>query len=154
MKKIVSIFIIIIIAISNINAQRANAIYVVLQPIDNGVGLRGDYHISKLGLYSSLSYGNGALYKTYDLKNHFKVSTGILIPLHDSYGTIFDITAGVNYHYLESVIDNIKVNPVIFNTWSYELGISAKYSRFTIGLRTDILRWEPSIDIGIPIFKK
>ena len=34
------------------------------------------------------------------------------------------------------------------------LGITAKYPRFAIGLRMDILRWELSVDIGIPIFKK
>jgi len=62
--------------------------------------------------------------------------------------------AGLNYHYLESAILDNPVNQNTFNPVSFELGICVKYSRFAVGLRIDPVRWESSVDFGIPIYKK
>lgn len=125
------------------------AIYVAIQPADVGVGIRGDYYFNDVGVYSSISYGNGGLYKQFNMKHHVKLTTGVLIPLPD-YGTWkYDFTVGINYHYLKDVtIYNIPVNPEILNPLSFELGLTVKMKRLAIAVRTDILRWEPCIDIG------
>lgn len=144
-------FILLVIYSFTVNAQYSHhpsAIYVVFQPVDFGVGVRGDYYINNLGLYSSVSYGNWGFYKRYDIQHHIKFSTGVLFPLSDYNEGTFDFTAGINYHLLESTIENPYLNPKIFNPWSFELGITAKLKRFAIGARTDILRWEPCVDVG------
>jgi len=131
----------------SVKAQTYNAIYVSHQPVDFGVGVRGDYYINGLGLYSSVSYGNWGIYKEYDIKHHVKLTTGVLVPLPDYNGGTFDITAGLNYHLLGSS-ENPNLNPHIFNPWSFELGFTCKLRRFAIGVRTDVLRWEPCVDVG------
>ena len=131
-----------------------SALYVALQPVDFGIGVRGDYYINGLGLYSSVSYGNWGLYRQYDIKHHVKFTTGVLLPLPDYNGASFDVTAGLNYHLLGSVMmENSYLNPKIFNPWSFELGLTVKLKRFALGVRTDILRWEPCVDIGFKLFK-
>lgn len=127
-------------------------LYYSFQPADLGDGIRVDYYpfkASNLGLYNSLSYGNWGLYKGNGLEHHVKITTGVLIQLteDDPYHSIF--TLGINYHVLsKSILYNDLLNPVIFNPWSFELGYTTKFERFCIGVRTDIPRWEPCIDIG------
>lgn len=134
-------------------ANTQNAIYLTLQPTDLGLGIRSDYYIKDLGFYSSLSYGNGYIYRKRNLKHHIKLSTGILIPLPNYRGNMYDITAGINYHYEESLTihyPSIETND--FNPLSYELGITVKFKCFTFAVRTDIPRFETYFDIGI-LFK-
>lgn len=132
--------------------RHPNAIYLAFQPADLGVGIRYDYHIKDLGLYSSISYGDLGIYRHYGVRHHTKLTTGVLLPLRD-YGTgNFDVTAGINYHHIGSIImDGLPINPKIINPWSFELGLSVKLKRFALAIRTDILRWEPCVDIGIPL---
>lgn len=138
----------------NVMAQNKSAIYLSFQPADFGLGVRCDYYIQRLGIYNSLTYGNGGLYKANQIKHHTKITIGILVPLPDYHGATFDITTGLNYHALGSIILNDShVSPQIFNPWSFEIGLTTKWRRFSIGARTDILRWEPCIDFGIK-FKK
>ena len=126
---------------------KAQTIYVSHQPVDFGLGVRGDYHINGMGLYSSVSYGNWGIYKEYDIKHHVKLTTGVLVPLPEYNGGTFDITAGLNYHLLQSS-EHPSLNPKIFTPWSFELGLTSKLGRFAIGVRTDVLRWEPCVDVG------
>jgi len=129
---------------------QGQTVYVLFQLADLGIGLRSDYHIRNLGLYNSISYGNWGIYKYYDLKNHIKLTAGILIPLKDYNGCKFNFTVGVNYHLLSSAITNDSpLDPRIFNSWSFELGLAVKINHFAICVATDILRWEPEIGIGI-----
>ena len=123
-----------------------NAIYIALQPVDFGVGVRVDHNM----IYGSLTYGNGNVYRKNDLSNHVKATLGVLIPLKDYNGWKYDLTAGINYHTF-NFISKDYLNPKIFNPWSFELGLTIKMKRFAIGMRTDILRWEPCVDIGIPL---
>jgi len=121
------------------------AIYVSFQPADLGFGLRGDYKI----FYGSLSYGNGGIYRKYDLEHHVKMTAGVMILLKPYNGFEFFPTAGINYHILSHAeIDGLIVNPKIFNPLSFELGLTVYMGRFALGMRTDILRWEPCVDLG------
>ncbi len=82
----------------NGQSHHPDALYVSFQPTDLGAGSRYDYHIGNLGVYSSASYGNWYLYNRFGLKNHVKLTTGVLIPFKDYYNdATFDFTAGINY---------------------------------------------------------
>jgi hypothetical protein len=136
----------------------SHAIYLAYQPWDHGLGIRGDYHINYwAGVYGSASYGEWGLYKMSGLGQHMKLTAGILIPYKDYAGGQFDWTVGINYHKVWGEIvesEVFKDDPQFHNPWSFELGFTCKLERFTIGCRTDILRWEPCIDVGIPIHFK
>ena len=133
-------------------------LYGSYQPTDIGFGLRVDYPISYLRLYNSISYGDAGYYKINRLRQHTKITTGVFIPiLNTDKWDKFYFTAGINYHSLsrstinnmESIIEDTHLNPKIFYPWSFELGVTAySWHNFAISYRTDILRWEPCLDIG------
>ena len=106
-------------------------------PNDAGVGLRYDQQFNHWGIYGSASYGNGYLYKQAGISDHVKISAGISVRTSDyAY-----ITAGVNWHSQPDYCDLKKL--------SFEIGTFIKvFDRTFIGVRTDILRWEPGIDLG------
>lgn len=130
-------------------------IYLAYQPWDHGLGLRSDYHINHwAGVYGSASYGQWGLYQQSGLGQHVKLTAGILIPYKDYAGGQFDFSLGLNYHKVwGEVVENeiFKDDPVFHKNWSFELGLTCKLKRFALGVRTDILRWEPCVDIGIPL---
>lgn len=155
MKKL--IFILLISMPVSIMAQNYfPALYISFQPADFGVGIRVDYRVKRLGLYNSISYGNWGIYKKYDVRHHTKFTIGVLIPIRDYHTWKYNFTAGINYHLLGSAImDNIPVDPKIFNPWSFELGLSVYTTRrFALGVRTDILRWEPCVDLHYKFGRK
>jgi len=139
----------------SIYGQR-NAISIAFQPADFGFGIRYNRVFKAIGYYGSLSYGDWGVYRHNYLSDHVKASIGVMVPLADNvhwgllYGNHLFFTCGINYHYIgESFGDNAYLNPKIFNPWSFELGVAVyTYRRFALGLRTDILRWEPCVDIG------
>lgn len=163
MKRIVfSITVLIFIcSANNISAQKSikiRSIYLATQPVDFGIGQRIDigFKNDALQLYESLTYGDWGLYKQNGLRHHLKASIGIMAPIYQRYNQTvlnhneFFVTGAVNYHHLgKATINNEIVDPRIFNPWSFEIGITGyTWSRFAIGVRTDILRWEPCIDFG------
>lgn len=133
----------------------APAIYLAYQPWDHGLGIRGDYHINYwAGVYGSASYGQWGLYKGSGLDQHVKLTAGILIPWKDWSGNQHDWTVGLNRHWVSGHIEESEIykdDPVFHQPWSFELGLTIKFQRFALGMRTDILRWEPCIDVGIPL---
>jgi len=137
-----------------------SAIYVAYQPWDHGVGLRYDQHFWKIGAYTSASYGNWGMYKDAGLADHVKLTAGVLVPLSDWNDHQHDISIGVNRHFVsqfevEDPYNNYDGDNIANIPWSFELGLTLKAQRFTLAVRTDILRWEPCIDVGIPLnFKK
>lgn len=144
---------------AQIREKPLNAVYLSYQPWDHGIGIRGDYHITTwAGVYGSGSYGQWGLYKGSGLNQHVKLTTGILIPYEDGGGNEFDFTLGLNYHWVSGQVVESEIyidDPIFQQPWSFEIGVSIKLRRFALGMRTDILRWEPCIDVGIPInFKK
>lgn len=160
MKKLICLLTILFLI--NIKFYGQNAIYISIQPADFGFGVREDHQFKGIGIYSSITYGNWGLYGQNHFNNHVKLSIGMMIPIFTqdiiniNEGYKFFFTTAINYHYLSSVkIEDIFVNPKIFNLWSFELGITYTLKRFSIGCRTDILRWEPCVDFGIPFkFKR
>lgn len=130
--------------------NKPDAIYLLFQPTDLGIGVRYDYHIKDLGLYSSISYGDWRLYKYNGLRHHVKLSTGVLLPFRTSSNNSHsDFTAGINYHHIGSIMfDDVYLDPKIFNPWSFELGFVTKFRFFSVAVATDILRWEPCVYIG------
>jgi hypothetical protein len=132
-----------------------NALYLSFQPADLGFGIRGDVHFNYwLGAYGSASYGQWRLYKDSGLDQHVKITLGPLIPFTDWMGNQHDFTIGLNYHHTSGEITdfiNFKEDGIFHQPWSFELGLTIKYQKFALGFRTDILRWEPCFEIGIPI---
>ena len=135
-----------------LTAQKTSfdAVYISHQPIDFGVGLRLDYHLGSVGLYNSLSYGDGALYRKFDMRDHYKATMGIRIPMRDYLDNKYGINIGINYHTLGSYVkENISWDTKLFNPWSFEVGISVYcWGKFALGIRTDVLRYEPCLDLG------
>lgn len=134
------------------------AVYIAYQPWDHGVGLRGDYHLTHwAGFYGSASYGQWNLYRKSGLDKHVKLTAGILIPYKDWNGNQHDFTIGANYHWVSGEVEESEIfkdDPQFHKPWSFELGLTIKFPRFALGMRTDVLRWEPCIDVGIPIGRK
>ena len=142
MKQIIIVLVIFVLSIMQLNAQqRQDAIYLTVQPCDYGIGLRYDYMFGKVGMYNSLSYGNWSLYKEAGLEHHIKITIGSLLPVYNQHATV-----GLNYHSVQETI-----LPDGYHKLSFELGFTAQIRNVVIGLRTDVLNWEPYVDIGIPI---
>lgn len=133
-----------------------NAIYLSYQPWDHGLGLRYDQHFWKMGAYGSASYGKWGLYQGAGLDDHVKLTLGVLVPLKDWSGNQHDFSIGLNRHFVtpyevDDPYNNYDPGRIEAIPWSFELGLTIKMQRFTLGMRTDILRWEPCIDVGIPL---
>jgi len=139
---------------SIILSAQNKAIYVAFQPVDLGMGIRYDQYFKPIGLYGSLSYGNYYLYRMNGLKDHIKLTGGIMIPFGKKTTSTLDdfhITIGLNRHWVNhSNASSIVRNTPILKPWSFELGVSTPiFKKFTMAFRTDILRWEPCIDVGL-----
>ena len=152
------ITLVILMLICTREAKGQGAAYIILQPVDQGAGIRFDYYPLKLrdpgvqraGFYHSVSYGSGGLYNLYGLGQHFKFTTGVLIPL--PYHAPFRVgsSAGVSYHYLYGgKVVYLLPDKKILRSWSFELGMNVRMKRLAVCVSTDILRWEPSVGVGI-----
>jgi hypothetical protein len=135
--------------------RKPNTVYVALQATDYGIGVRYDRMFNGVGVYTSLSHGNYWLDPSHDtyIKDHYKYTIGVICslpnqPLDNTY--TFDVVTGLNYHWWGTVyLDGMQLDPRVWNPWSFELGVNCKFNRFALGVRTDIMRWEPCIDLGI-----
>ena len=148
-------FVTILLFTTKCNAQpsnkQPNAIYLAFQPRDLGVGVRYDHSFNGVGAYTSITYGNYNIAEDTYIKDHIKSTIGISIPMRDYMTWHYAFNAAINYHIWGDVSkDGLQLDSKIFNPWSFELGLSVKMAHFAIGLRTDIMRWEPCVDIGIP----
>jgi len=134
------------------------AVYLVTQPTDLGFGVRGDYHLNHwAGAYGSVSYGQWRYYKWSGLDDHIKATLGVLIPLKDFRGNQHDLSVGLNYHWVSGEVvpsDMFRDADIFHAPFSFELGLTIKYPRFALAFRTDVLRWEPCIDIGFTIGRR
>jgi len=129
-----------------------DAFYLAFQPADLGVGVRCDWHIGRLGLYNSFTYGDWGVYREYGLKHHMKMTAGVLLPLSDYRSWEYAVSAGFNYHsFRYSYIEGFEVDSRILDPCSFELGLTVRMRWWALGVRTDILRWEPCIDLKIPL---
>lgn len=136
-----------------------SAMYVSYQPFDHGIGFRLDGYVSDhVGLYTSGSYGTSGLYKSAGLEGHMKLTLGALIPFHRDARAISSMVIGGSYHHVSEIPDldpsDYWAGDRIYGPLSFELGIAIQFSRVAISFRTDVLRWEPCIDVGVVIGEK
>jgi hypothetical protein len=135
------------------NGYGQMAIYYAFQPTDLGSGIRVDYfpfNKSEIGIYNSISYGRGNYYKKVGITDHLKLTAGILVPILQEIPWQNAVTVGISYHNLTKPADIPQLmNYRIFDPFSFELGLTAKFDRFQLGLRTDIPRWESAVDVGV-----
>lgn len=133
----------------------SQAVYVHNTPFDLGIGLRGDVRVfDQINLYGSASYGNWMYYKRNGLSDHFKLSVGLMKQLRKDPtrpDDKFFATIGINRHWVNTTDDiNPMINPRIFEAYSFEVGFTVyTHWNFALGLRTDIPRWEPGVDLGL-----
>lgn len=136
---------------SSLYGQEFKGIYGVFQPLDIGVGVRADLQIGDNEYYTSISYGNGGVYREYWLKDHYKVSAGYMFLLSDR-GSEYDcwLTGGLNFHIVNNMYEyeHPTLNKIIYSPISFELGTTARINKFLFGVRTDIIRWEPCVDFS------
>lgn len=134
-----------------LNGQEVKTVYGSFLPADLGIGVRVDVQGEGNRYYGSLSYGNWGAYRAYWLRDHVKLTAGYMYPLKERSGYYkYWVNVGLNYHYVRSRFeyDHPCLDTRIYRPWSFELGMTAKVRKFMIGLRTDILRWEPCVDIS------
>jgi len=138
-------------------AKAQGAVYTSYHLVDHGIDLRGDFEgdrgskslFKRVGSYYGASYGNWGLYRLYGLEHHIKVTAGILIPLRPYYKWVYNLSIGTNYHHLGKGSEiNYQVNPEIYHSWSYELGLSVRMKKMAGFFATDMRRWEPGIGLG------
>lgn len=123
----------------------------VYLPEDNGLGIKADYRLLRVGVYVSFSHGlyeaSGYYTQPFFIKDHNRYSLGLTIPSGYSYFSL-----GVVYHTygardLGGVISEKALRP-----WSFEYGAGCSVGRFRAGFRFDVIRWEGCVDAGINLF--
>jgi len=156
MKRIVAIVILLILSSLALSAQKLykpNTIYLVLQPVDYGIGIRYDRMFNPFwGSYIALSHGNYKLETGEIIKNHYKVVSGVLLylrPSHRFYQTYLGV--GLSYNEYSGLYNIPPTAPnSMLDQWSFELSCHARLARkFNIGVRVDPIKWDSSIDFGI-----
>jgi hypothetical protein len=142
--------ILVLLAFGICNAQK-NTLYVSLQPVDMGVGLRYDRVITKkIGVYSSIAYGNYRLpYEGY-IKDHIRAVIGGLYYLKPDRYIKPSFGIGLIYSYYgDRYITIADFEDSVLHPFSFELGINTKIRRFAAGVRYDPVKNESAVDIGI-----
>lgn len=133
--------------------EGSNTLYLTLQPVDMGVGLRYDKKIGKFnrfGLYTSFSKGNYEFGDGIYIRNHTKTSFGGLIYLNKDFdGYRGFLSGGLSYHtYGERNYNPEFINEKKLNSFSGEFGGGVVMSRFTGSLNFD-LKLDVSLNLGI-----
>lgn len=124
-------------------------IYLATQPFDCGLGVRMELIQDDVGFYFSMSYGQGNLYRASGIRDHVKQTLGLMFsPVADN---DFYINIGFNHHSMDlKHADGYILDSRIAKEYSFELGVTREITnKFIVGLRTDILRWEPCVDFGM-----
>lgn len=141
--------------------HRYTSIYVTVQPVDKGFGLRADIPVIwDLGVYVSASaFGAYWVPGTYGDIPHYKFATGLIYYVKVSSMIQPRFTLGLSYHefwgchwnadnsQLKSFKEYLanKKNPISFST-----GVGMRVGRWvTLGFRYDFYRVESNVDLGI-----
>jgi len=138
--------------IYNNKLYKPNTIYVVLQPVDYGIGLRYDRMFNPLwGSYISLTHGKFELETGEIIDHHYKVVSGVLFYLRPSDRFYWSyIGLGLSFNGYEG-LHNIPYTfpPQALDVWSFEISCNARLTnKFNVGVRIDPLKWESSVDLG------
>lgn len=136
--------------------KEPNTVYIVFQPLNNGVGLRYDRIINSFhglfGVYGSWTNREFEL-ENGDIKYTNKFVTGVLLyanPYSKNFNLYFG--TGVAHNIYDGLYDNTPTFPEseFSKMWSFELSINAKIQNaINIGIRGDPLKKEISLDTGI-----
>jgi len=126
---------------------KGQTVYLTLSPVDMGVGMRYDRHISDFGVYVSGIYGNYHLYHGY-IRDHWKISSGLTLTLPErGYDTYFSI--GICAHKYGDTFLPLEYNlRRVLSPLSFEVGAGAVMGRIVAGFRIDPYKWDSAIDIG------
>ncbi len=152
MKKITIILALLFLFVTSINGQklyRPNTIYMTVQPLDMGIGVRYDrmlnsYH-GLYGVYGSLTYTSIKFQTDDEIKNNFNFVSGVLLYI-DPNNKKFSPYVGVGLRYNTPPT----FNPNILNPWSFELSYNTRISnKWNFGVRLDPIKRNGSFDIGI-----
>lgn len=150
MKRLLCIFIVCLTCLITI-AQK-NTIYVSIQPVDLGIGLRQDLQLGRIGLYTSASYGNYNFYEGNYIRNHFKEVLGVILysRVNIDNNRIPLVGCGLTYNqYGERYITTPNFNQKVLNPLSFEISTYlslVKHLAFSI--RFDFIKSESTIDVG------
>jgi hypothetical protein len=135
------------------NPREPNTIYLILQPADNGIGIRYDRMIksSYYGIYGALTYGDLKLENGLVIKNHYKLVSGVILygdPLFRIFHPYFGI--GVSYNTYYGLFNIPPEQPETeMDQWSFELSLNTKISnKVNVGVRYDPLMNISSLDVG------
>jgi hypothetical protein len=142
---------------SNFNVQpfnlSSNTIYVSVQPVNKGLGIRYDKFFNKFGSYVALSNKNEFKWKDKDsdyyIKDHIKLTTGLLYKLPAFKPEEYQNYIGIGLIYNNYGETLVPLNSIVLNTWSFELSTNIKiYDIFNIGIRYDPIKSESTLDFG------
>jgi len=135
--------------ITNGQTSLKNHVSATFQPQDLGIGLKYDRMFNKVGVYTSLAYGNYKFGNGNYINDHYKTALGILYQSNDPFQSFLMI--GITYHtYGERDITGIEheINENVFKPFSFEFGASTAIGRFLPGFRMDLGKWEGCFELG------
>ena len=130
-------------------AQTGN-IYLSLQPVDFGIGIRFDKKIFSNGFYLSYTRGSYGMGEGFYIHKHQKFTVGLLqyISQDEFPGSAFSI--GLCYNTYGNYNAPPNMTDKALDKFSFELGAKTSFTkRLSIGLRYDFYRNESSVDLGI-----
>jgi hypothetical protein len=141
------ILILIMFTLNVFSQENKNAIMLVHQPQDLGLGLRYDRLFPNYGMYLSLTTGNYKLPYGGYIKDHHKIALGASKRAFTTRNTY--LTIGLSYHHYGSRKITTEVGANTFNPVSLEFGATGEAKWLTAGFRFDPFKWEGCFDIGI-----
>lgn len=159
-KLLISLFLLLpVIIIANCYCQpyhpyyvHKNAISLVFQPTDFGVGLRYDYQINEYGLYGSASWGNYRFENNGRLYNHVKTSLGIVryVPFFRDPTMMNFFSAALNcQHYGQENATCPSLSRRTLFPLSIDIGTGMKINRINVGFCFDFVKQEGLLNFGM-----
>lgn len=147
MKLIFTISLFLLCGISYSQVNNNNAVYIIIQPTDLGIGIRYDRKINEHdGAYISKSSGDYIFPGGY-IKNHEKLSLGYIryFNKHKSFATI-----GANYNKYGEIYYQQQIKPLTLKPLSVDIGVGVIMNDIiNIAFTCDCIKYETAICFGI-----
>jgi hypothetical protein len=141
MKKLF-VFMLLLIPLAGISQ---NTVSLSLMPSDRGIGARFDHQFNDAGVYISTTQGRYKLGDDFYIKNHLKLSTGIIHYTKTNDGFL---SIGVCLHKYGEKQLPIGINNDVFNPLSFEVGGGIRINHFSPSLTVDIFKWDVAVNFG------
>ena len=122
-----------------------NSISVSVEPTGGGklkytkMGLRYDRIFTKLGVYTSGSYGSYEF-----VRNSAKFAVGGIYVEKSNF-----VTLGAVYHINRGIIENIDFDKRALQKYSFEVGAGRLFNRFVISFNYELILGSAAINFGI-----